>query len=245
MAEAKHSFAFYVENFTIALGNNPHQLTIDNPDLVHQLVHVLRAQQGQEFVLFDRTLHAQVTIEELHKKSVTFRVQAQQPNTILQPTINILLPLLKKEALEQALYSCVELGANHVQLIMTEKTQRSFTPNLERLHAIMIAAAQQSKQFSFPTLAPAISLPDALGHINGPLLAAAFDGNPLWQELAHLQQQKPAHLWLLIGPEGDLTSDEWNLIRQQRAHVCRLTPTVLRAQQALTLLLGAVRSLQF
>ena len=65
-----------------------------------------------------------------------------------------MLPLLKREALERALYSCVEMGANEIRLVVTKKTTREWGGEKEfaRLQRIIISAAEQSKNFSIPLL---------------------------------------------------------------------------------------------
>ncbi len=46
----------------------------------------------------------------------------------------------------------------------------------------------------------------------------------------------------VIGPEGDLTKEEKAYLKEQGFLFCALTPTVLRAQQAVALGLGILRS---
>ena len=45
-----------------------------------------------------------------------------------------------------------------------------------------------------------------------------------------------------VGPEGDLTLEEKAYLKQLGFVFCALTPTVLRAQQAVALGLGVLRS---
>ncbi len=74
----------------------------------------------------------------------------------------MLLPLLKKIALEEALYACVELGAHSVQLVITNKSQHTWV-DLKKWCAcneFMIAAAEQSKNFAFPEWLPQCLLPE-------------------------------------------------------------------------------------
>ena len=49
-------------------------------------------------------------------------------------------------------------------------------------------------------------------------------------------------LYGCVGPEGDLTQEEKDYLKQQGFVFCRLTPTVLRARQAVALGLGILRS---
>ena len=48
---------------------------------------------------------------------------------------------------------------------------------------------------------------------------------------------------LMVGPEGDLMGDEKAYLNGNGFVFCQLTPTILRAQQAVTVSVGALRSL--
>jgi RsmE family RNA methyltransferase len=150
--------------------------------------------------------------------------------------------LLKREALEQAIYSAVELGVNKVQLLITEKVQRNWqVKELERLKHIMIAAAEQSKCFAIPQLLEPVPLLDV------PLSGSTVFFDPEGEALADvlikdLYQKQIDSLTVVIGPEGDLTeSEKFYLQKQQALFIC-LTPTILRAQQAVALGVGILRS---
>jgi 16S rRNA (uracil1498-N3)-methyltransferase len=242
---AFHEFALYshdvVRSSVLLQAGDTLQLT--DEQLLHRIKHVLRLHVDEVVVLFDQTHHIRLQLVEVHhKKSISAQLLQVMPNTILTPSITVLLPLLKKDALEQALYACVELGATQVQLITTHKVQRpeSSEKELTRLQAIMIAAAEQSKNFAFPTLHAPITLAAALAALPAEThkICAAVQGQPI---LPVLQPIQKASLALLVGPEGDLTDSEYAFVEQQGFALCALTPTVLRAQQALVVLLGVVR----
>ena len=53
-------------------------------------------------------------------------MEEKKYNTILQPHITVLLPLLKRDDLDTVLYSLVEMGVNTIQLMITKKVQRKW-----------------------------------------------------------------------------------------------------------------------
>lgn len=57
-----------------------------------------------------------------------------------------------------------------------------------------------------------------------------------------VEQQKPHAIIACAGPEGDLTYEEKMQLTEDGFAFCALTPTVLRAQQAIAIGLGAIRS---
>src|ERR1700752_2705595 len=107
MAAPAHEFAFYVEHLgkLVAIHAQPTvEYTIDDPMLYHRIVHVLRLQVGRRGILFDQLNHGVLTILDIAKKSVTGSVDVVVQNSIISPHITFCVPLLKRDALDQALY---------------------------------------------------------------------------------------------------------------------------------------------
>ncbi len=243
----KHEFAVYIPQ----VSSISKHLSLTDADVVHRVRSVLRLSKDDEFIVFDGRQHAVCIITDITKKAVSVRILSCESTLILHPTITFLLPLLKREAFERMIYACVELGANVIQPISTEKSQRSWRSEkeLERIHKIMIAAAEQSKQFAIPEIHQPCSLPEAIqmqqeGNIK---IVADPAGLPLYQLLTEIQQnvQNKAvnNIIITMGPEGDFSEVEKELLRTASYQSVRLTPTVLRSQQAGALLLGVIRSI--
>ena len=243
----KHEFALYIPELGSVLKSGlTNAFTLHNAEVATRIGSVLRLQPGESCILFDRTLHARCTLVAVQKKGVEFKLLEKNKNSVVQPKISCLLPLLKRDDLEAALYASVELGATDVQLVITEKVQRAWggTKEFERLRRIMIAAAEQSKNFALPELYEPQPLPKVVAALAADSTKLFFDlgGQPAFTVMHNLVQQKPAALAMLVGPEGDLTVQEKALLAEHQFVVSELTPTVLRAVSAYTLGLGMLRS---
>jgi 16S rRNA (uracil1498-N3)-methyltransferase len=243
-----HEFALYVEHASFPLHDLRvgSKLVVHNAELIHRMCQVLRLQQGQSCIVFNRELHAEVVVVAYPtKKSGEFVVQTLKKNTILSPSIVALLPILKREAFETACYNLVELGASVIQPVITRKVQRSWggVKEQERIHNIMVAAAEQSKNYAFPLFNAPISFEQAAA-IDIPVrLYCDPEGEPLMDIATMLRERNVSSVACMIGPEGDLTIEEKNALRQQGFLFCALTPTILRSSQAMSLAVGAIRSL--
>lgn len=245
-----HAFAFYTTQVTsiVRSGQRRDIHTITDAELVHRLIVVLRFDKGDTCILFDRFHHITcMVLGVVPKKSITIEILSLDVNKQLTPSITWLLPILKREAFEEAVYACTELGAQEIQLIITDKAQRAWGGEKEmaRLEKITIAAAEQSKHFSFPIIKPAISLPQALenyAYTNNTKIFFDASGTTCREVINKLSNTKPLSIIALNGPEGDLTMHEKELLRQQQFIFCALTPTILRSQQAVTVGLAILRS---
>ncbi len=250
-AASKHEFALYVDTLSQLIASLPagSDLSIQDALLYHRINHILRIQPDEQFVLFDQSNHIHFTLHEARdKKLVAGTIISKQKNRILKPFITFFLPLLKREAFEHAVYSLVELGANCIQPITTQKIQRVWGGNKEytRLQKIIIAAAEQSKNFAFPTLNNPVNLEDALKN-NIPAKSSTFfcdvTGRPLINVMQAIKQNTSEQIVLMVGPEGDLSPQEKELLKKYTFIFCALTPTIVRAHQAAALILGFFRSI--
>jgi 16S rRNA (uracil1498-N3)-methyltransferase len=208
-------------------------------------VRVLRIEEQESFILFDPAQHIRLEVTSIKKNSIETTIITRNANIKLTPEIQVLLPILKREAFQEAIYSCIELGANKIWLINTQKSQRlrDIKKDLERLHKIAVSAAEQSKCFAFADIQAPLDLHEVLELFDYRNVNAFFC-DPQGERFSISKSSFAAKGSLLaIGPEGDLTAQEKTLLSQYSFTFISLTPTVLRAQQAVTVGLGLLRSL--
>jgi 16S rRNA (uracil1498-N3)-methyltransferase len=243
--DQKHEFALYTEQLESVI--NGSILTLDGP-IAHRIHSVLRLKPEDRLILFNSKIKATVSIQKYEQRKVKLTVVQVQHIKAPQIKLCVFLPILKPDAFESALYSCVELGAYSVQPIITEKIYKVYMreTDVERWHKIMQAAAEQSKNFFIPVLEPVIKFDQMINYISQinkrSTCSIFFDcaGEPLSQILPTLNQF--LNIIILLGPEGDLTTEEKQELKKLQVLFCALTPTVLRAPQALVVGLGAAQS---
>lgn len=244
-----HQFAFYSEVVSLIRKEAGETYLLTDPDLVYRIIAILRLEKSERIVLFDNRHQVLATIIHIEaKKSVKLKIDEIKPNVPLTPTIHWVLPLLKREAFEEALYTLTELGAQSIHPVTTQKTLRFFGGEREiaRWQKILKAASEQSKQFVIPELHPIIPLTGWLSKVHSPTAMKIFfdaQGIPLKETIALVEQKKASEMIVCSGPEGDLTFDEKRLLNEHGFVFSALTKTVLRAQQAVAVGLGAFRSL--
>lgn len=244
---SKHEFALYVPFIREMAPKINQSLIISDQHMNVRINSILRMRPGEHCILFDEMIHMRCELIEITKKNIQFKVLSKENNNILRPKITFALPILKKEDFESALYALVELGASAVQFLTTQKMQRSLygEKEFERCKRIMISAAEQSKNFTMPELFLPLSLPDYLKQIaqsQAPKIYFDVDGQSILKLAQDLHVQKPSELILMVGPEGDLTPEEKQLMLHEDFKFCALTPTVLRSITALEIGLGIFRA---
>jgi len=136
--------------------------------------------------------------------------------------------------LEQVVETLTVLGINEIQLYVSAKISRKWggEKELERLKRVMIAAAEQSKQFALPKLKKPFPLTQLM---NNEMAGLRFFCDPDGESIKPYACKKVEDsITLFIGPEGDLTEVEKEILIQNKYLFCRLNQTILRSELAAT-----------
>ena len=244
-----HVFALLVHDFWQKSEQSGTTKLISDAEVVHRLVKVLRCSLHDQFIFFDRKHHGLVEIVQLSKRDLTVKILNFQVNSDRKPHIIFLLPLLKKEALEEAVYSLCELGADVIQLVVTQKSRQKLlhAKEYERLQNIVIAAAEQSKNYNYTTLhepkklSDIIQEPDFKAQKNSNKIVFDGVGQSFFDIRSHVPLMQDTYL--LVGPEAGLTEQEMVVLKESHFTSCRLTMTTLRAVQAVAVGTGLFRTI--
>jgi 16S rRNA (uracil1498-N3)-methyltransferase len=135
-------------------------------------------------------------------------------------------PTKQMERMEWMVEKCTEIGVNGFLFFHSARTERDVLKT-ERLEKAALSAMKQSGQFYLPEI----------------LWCQAWKNFP-WPQFDHLfiadlenegenrLSIKPGRNLILIGPEGDFTTDEYLEIRAKGAKSIRLRPQILRTETA-------------
>lgn len=227
----KHIFSIYIPNFFDTNYKIGIEKKIIDEEIVHRLVKVLRIEIGQRIIFFDHEYHGVIKILDISKKYFSIKAVSFEKNNKSLVEIKFLLPLLKKEALEEAVYSLAEVGVSEIQLVVTQKSRQKLLHEKEfqRLESIVVAAAEQSKNYIFPKIYAPVDLFDL--ELGSRISKIVFE--PQGESFFDLRPKTIEKIiCLLIGPEGGLTQEELQNLEKKSFQKCRLTSTILRAVQA-------------
>lgn len=246
--EDVHKFAFYTEFVRPIVQHKSHIEIHEITDqiLINRITNVLRLEKGDQIILFDSHHNILCTIIKIDKKFISIEINEIEHNILLKPHIVWLLPILKREAFEEAIYVLTALGVQEIQPVLTQKTKKVYAEKEQRIKKIMIAAAEQSKQFVIPILQPIIPLEMWLLNDDAQDIAKVFfdiSGSHLENVIQAIKIEHINKIFALTGPEGDLTNQEKITIASRGFTFCALTKTVLKAEHAIIVALGAFRSL--
>jgi 16S rRNA (uracil1498-N3)-methyltransferase len=145
---------------------------------------------------------------EIIEKTVEKQVSLHQLHIAIAPTKNI-------DRIEWFVEKAVEIGIQEISFLQTKRTERKQI-NIERIEKIAISAMKQSLKVFLPKIHELISYDLFLKNVNqiphtNKFIAHLIEDQErkmLKKELVSSQKNESI---ILIGPEGDFTSEEVNL----------------------------------
>ena len=238
----KHEFAFYCPYLTEI--QDQKNIILTDQLIIKRIGSVVRLKPQESCVLFDSNMQYTCIIQEISHTHITMTILDQKKIKALQPEISWLLPLLEKAYFEQAIYTLAAMGATIIQPLITEKIHKNWlsSKEYERMQRIMTAACEQAKQFAIPHLASTKTFVEALSQPYQNIVFFDTNGRSCSAIIAELQTKKQQTITCLVGPEADLSETEKKYILQKTDLICALTPTILRAADAVTIGMGILRS---
>ena len=196
-------------------------------------VRVLRLQAGDNIEIVDGVggFYKAVIINP-HPKHCSFEVVEKVENfgkrdyklhIVIAPTKNI-------ERYEWFIEKCVEIGIDEITPLQCRFSERKIIKP-ERLEKIIVSAAKQSIKACFPKLNPICSFNDFIKsqHVAQKFIAHCYPGD---KKLLQSVYEKSSDVIILIGPEGDFSSEEVQKALQSNYQPVSLGSSRLRTETA-------------
>ncbi|KAG5222155.1 ribosomal RNA small methyltransferase [Salix suchowensis] len=147
---------------------------------------------------------------------------------------------LKGDRADWLVEKCTELGAHSVTPLLTERSPSISENRVDRLRRVILAATKQSQRLHEMILNPPVTIVGLL-----PLLAqsklsflAAAGAPPVVSVLT--SSRKESSGLMIVGPEGDFTEKEVNMMMKAGASAVGLGPHRLRVETATMALLATL-----
>jgi 16S rRNA (uracil1498-N3)-methyltransferase len=207
------------------------------------LLNVLRLRQGDPVLVFNgREGEWRGSLSEAGKRAAVIRVE-----TCLRPQprpgdLHFLFAPLKHARLDYLVQKAVEMGAAHLQPVLTRHTQVARV-NLDRMRANAIEAAEQCGILHVPTVGAAVRLEAAVSANR--LLIFCDENAEVADPISTLSAARLAQspISILIGPEGGFTDEERSMLAKlPRIIPIALGPRILRADTAAVAALTLVQA---
>ncbi|MAO86585.1 MAG: 16S rRNA (uracil(1498)-N(3))-methyltransferase [Candidatus Marinimicrobia bacterium] len=203
--------------------------TLDEEE-THHVLNVLRLQVDDEIWLLDGVGIAYRGIIKNNGQEVSGEIIAESPG-FSEPKVEMHLAvgLIKKDRIEWLLEKAVECGALSITPLLLDRCLKK-SLNLERSQKIVRTAAKQCGRSRFPKLNEPTSLDNYLNDKSDLTVCLQSEGETslsTWQ-----REKSPNKVSVLIGPEGDFSENEMNIIRDNNIKIVSLGNRRLRTETA-------------
>ena len=197
----------------------------------HYVVNVMRLKRGSILNFFNKNgeWKSEIIFLDKDRVEVRFLKKIKESENLFKTEVAICL--VKKNPMDTILQKATELGVSKIIPIVSERTEVKEL-NIDRAKKIVIEATQQSNQLVPPEITNVIKLKDFLNTFDetSKLLFADVNSkdNLKIEDLKNFKS-----LCILIGPEGDFSPAERELILQNRAvKPFTLSRNILRSDTA-------------
>lgn len=215
---------------------NDNQVIIDNEEQTH-IVKVLRMRSGEEIFVTDGKGNLAKGNLVFEGKKVSLDVKEIQENLAnFSPKLHIAIaPTKNIDRIEFFVEKATEMGISEITLLQTEKTERK-NLNIDKLRKQSIAASKQSLRSHFPVINDLTKFSDFIKEVDPETTFVAHCNENLeridLQMLGPDQRESAKKITFLIGPEGDFSDKEINMLAEKSVKAVSLGNQRLRTETA-------------
>jgi 16S rRNA (uracil1498-N3)-methyltransferase len=191
---------------------------------------VLRMKSGDALFLLDGKGHL-FTTEIIDAQSKKCVLKIKEVKSEVYPNVDIhiaVAPTKNLDRIEWFVEKATEIGITEITWILCKNSERKVVKN-ERLEKIAISAMKQSKRLYLPKINELTSLKDFLKKHPKGAVAHCFE-NQQQVELKGVFEEK--NFPILIGPEGDFSKEEVDMLLQNNYVGITLGKNRLRTETA-------------
>ena len=198
---------------------------------IHYLTHVMRLKRGSNVNLFNKDGEWLSEIVFLDRDRVEVKFLNKIKESLKPTNVELAICLVKKTSMEIILQKATELGIAKIIPIISERTEVKDL-NIERARKIVVEATEQSNQLNVPDIQEPQKLKDFINSLDSNTSLFFADINTE-KKIDNKIIEKSKKISLLIGPEGDFSPNEREMIlAKDNAISFSISKNILRTETA-------------
>ena len=200
----------------------------------HYLKNVMRLREGDNVFLFnskDGEFKGEIISSD--KKNTKVKLISKIENINKPGNISLIFSLIKSSKLDYLIQKCTELGVKSFSPIISEKSVAK-NLNIQRTERIIKESCEQSNQLYVPAIHVVEKLEKKLKSIDKNSIVFFADINSSNKKIEEvLKNNKNCEFYLLVGPEGDFSLKERDLLNSMSNCISiSLGQNILRSETA-------------
>ncbi len=197
----------------------------------HYLTNVMRLKRGSNVNLFNKDGEWLSEIVFLDRDRVEVKFLNKIKESSKSTNVELAICLVKKTSMEIILQKATEIGVAKIIPIISERTEVKDL-NIERARKIVVEATEQSNQLNVPDIEKPQKLKDFINSLDSNTSLFFADINTK-KKIDNKIIEKSKKISLLIGPEGDFSPNEREMIlAKDNAISFSISKNILRTETA-------------
>ena len=219
--------------------NNGKILIKDKSDCNH-IQNVYRLNIGDELRIIDGEYEYFTKIIEISKKEVAVKIlEKKEDSYSLNVNIDVAIGILKNDKMNLAIQKLTEIGVNKIIPLKTERVVVKINEKKEKWDVVVMETLKQCRGIKFTEIMPVKKLAE-IEYSKYDKIIFAYENSNESKSLPEIIKKEDKNILYIIGPEGGITQEEVNFLKENKAIEISLGKRILRAETAAIVVCGII-----
>ena len=219
--------------------NNGKILIKDKSDCNH-IQNVYRLNVGHELRIIDGEYEYFTEITQISKKEVSVKIlEKKEDSYSLNVNIDVAMGILKNDKMNLAIQKLTEIGVNKISPLKTERVVVKINEKKEKWDVVVREALKQCRGIKFTEITPVKKLAE-IDYSKYDKIIFAYENSDESKSLPEIIKKEDKNILYIIGPEGGITQEEVNFLKENKAIEISLGKRILRAETAAIVVCGII-----
>ena len=219
--------------------NNGKILIKEKSDCNH-IQNVYRLNVGDKLRIVDGEYEYFTQIIEISKKEVVVKIlEKNEDSYSLNINIDVAMGILKNDKMNLAIQKLTEIGVKSIIPLKTERVVVKINEKKEKWDTVARETLKQCRGVKFTEILPVKKLAE-IDYKKYDKIIFAYENSNKSKSLSEIIKQKDKNILYIIGPEGGITQEEVDFLKNNKAIEISLGKRILRAETAAIVVCGII-----
>ena len=219
--------------------NNGKILIKEKSDCNH-IQNVYRLNVGDKLRIVDGEYEYFTEIIEISKKEVAVKILEKNEDTYsLNINIDVAMGILKNDKMNLAIQKLTEIGVKSIIPLKTERVVVKINEKKEKWDTVARETLKQCRGVKFIEILPVKKLTE-IDYKKYDKIIFAYENSNESKSLSEIIKQEDKNILYIIGPEGGITLEEVEFLKNNGAIEISLGKRILRAETAAIVICGII-----
>ena len=219
--------------------NNGKILIKEKSDCNH-IQNVYRLNVGDKLRIVDGEYEYFTQIIEISKKEVAVKIlEKNEDSYSLNINIDVAMGILKNDKMNLAIQKLTEIGVKSIIPLKTERVVVRINEKKEKWDTVARETLKQCRGVKFTEILPVKKLAE-IDYEKYDKIIFAYENSNESKSLSEIIKQEDKNILYIIGPEGGITQEEVDFLKNNKAIEISLGKRILRAETAAIVVCGII-----